>query len=58
MKKSFHALVFLALILSLSFSSCGPGKKLVSSRAQVDHLEKINADKQDQLNACNEQVKT
>jgi chemotaxis protein MotB len=57
MKKSFHALVFLALILSLSFSSCGPGKKLVSSRAQVDHLEKINADKQDQLNACNEQVK-
>jgi chemotaxis protein MotB len=29
----------------------------VSSRAQVDHLEKVNADKQNLLDACNEQVK-
>ena len=57
MKKSFHSLAFLALVISLSFVSCGPGKKLVSSRAQVDHLEKVNADKQSQLDACNEQVK-
>lgn len=57
MKKSFHSLVLLALMLSLSFVSCGPGKKLVSSRAQVDQLEKVNAEKQNQLDACNEQVK-
>lgn len=57
MKKSFHSLVFLTLILSLSFVSCGPGKKLVSSRAQVDQLEKANADKQSQLEVCNEQLK-
>jgi chemotaxis protein MotB len=57
MKKSFHSLAFLALVISLSLVSCGPGKKLVSSRAQVDHLEKVNADKQNQLDACNEQVK-
>ena len=55
MKKSFLSLAFLALVLS--FSSCGPGKKLVSSRAQVDHLEIVNADKQRQLDACNELVK-
>jgi len=57
MKKSFRSLVFLALILSLSLVSCGPGKKLVSSRAQVDQLGKANADKQSQLDACNEQIK-
>ena len=57
MKKSFLSLVLLALMLSLSFVSCGPGKKLVSSRAQVDQLEKVNAEKQNQLDACNEQVK-
>ena len=50
-------MVFLTLILSLSFVSCGPGKKLVSSRAQVDQLEKANADKQSQLEVCNEQLK-
>ncbi len=57
MKKSFHSLAFLALVLSLPLLSCGPGKKLVSSRAQVDQLELVNADKQKQLDACNELVK-
>jgi chemotaxis protein MotB len=57
MKKSFHSLAFLALVLSLSLVSCGPGKKLVSSRAQIDQLELVNADKQKQLDACNELVK-
>jgi len=57
MKNSFHSLAFLALVLSLSLVSCGPGKKLVSSRAQVDQLELVNVDKQKQLDACNELVK-
>jgi len=57
MKKSIYTLALLSLILSLSLVSCGPGKKLVSSRAQVDQLEKANADKQNLLDACNEQVK-
>lgn len=57
MKKSFHSLAFLALILSLLLVSCGPGKKLVSSKAQVAQLEKAIADKQNQLATCNEQVK-
>lgn len=58
MKKTVQSLAFLALIFSLTLTSCGPGKKLVSSRAQVDHLEKINADKQSQLDACNDKVKS
>lgn len=57
MKKSFHALVFLALILSLSLVSCGPGKKLVSSRAQVDQLQKDSANTHSLLSDCNALVK-
>jgi chemotaxis protein MotB len=56
MKKSFHALVFSALILSLL--SCGPGKKLVNSRAQVGQLQKDSASTHSLLNDCNALVKT
>lgn len=64
MKKTFHFIAFSSLILSMLLTSCGPGKKLVSSRAQVDQLKKENADKQSQLdntqsqlNDCNLKVK-
>jgi chemotaxis protein MotB len=57
MKKSIYSIVLLSIVISLSIVSCGPGKKLLSSRAQVAQLEKDKADKQDQLNTCNEQVK-
>jgi len=57
MKKSLYAFAFLALVPSLLLVSCGPGKKLLSSRARVDQLENVNANKQDQLNTCNEQMK-
>lgn len=64
MKKSFPFIAFLSLILSLSFTSCGPSKKLVQSEARVDKLQKDNAEKQSQLdntqsqlNDCNTKVK-
>ena len=57
MKKPFQSLVFLAFILTLSLVSCGPGKKLVSSRAQVDQLQKDSANTHNQLNDCNALVK-
>jgi len=57
MKKTFHYLVFLSLILSLSLVSCGPSKKLLVSRAQVVELQKDSADTHSQLNACNTKVK-
>lgn len=57
MKKTIHSLVFLALILSLSLVSCGPGKKLLSSRAQVNQLQKDSANTHNLLNDCNALVK-
>ncbi len=64
MKKTFHFLGLLTLIISLSLMSCGPSKKLVLSEARVDKLQKDNADKQSQLdntqsqlNDCNSKVK-
>jgi chemotaxis protein MotB len=64
MKKSFHFIALSFLIFSMLLTSCGPGKKLVSSRVQVNQLEKENADKQSQLentqsqlNDCNLKVK-
>jgi len=64
MKKTFHFLGLLTLMISLSLTSCGPSKKLVLSEARVDKLQKDNADKQSQLdntqsqlNDCNSKVK-
>jgi len=57
MKKTFHYLGFLLLILSISLVSCGPSKKLLVSRAQVVVLQKDSADTHSQLNACNLKVK-
>src|SRR5450759_5100914 len=57
MKKTFHFLAFLSLILSVVFTSCGPSKKLMDSEAKVDKLQKDNAHTLVLLNECNTQVK-
>ena len=57
MKKTIYVLTFLSLILSLTLTSCGPGKKLVSSRAKVDQLQRDSTDTHTQLNECNTLVK-
>ena len=57
MKKTFRFPVFLFLIICLIFASCGPGKKLLSSRARVDKLQRDSTYIQSQLNDCNEKVK-
>jgi len=57
MKKTVQSLAFLALIFSLTFTSCGPGKKLVSSRAKVTQLQKDSFNTHNQLNDCNALVK-
>jgi len=57
MKKAFHLLAFLSLILSVIFTSCGPSKKLMDSEAKVDKLQKDNAHTLILLNECNTQVK-
>ncbi len=57
MKKAFHLLAFLSLILSFGIISCGPSKKLLDSEAKVDKLQKDNAHSLGLLNDCNTQVK-
>jgi chemotaxis protein MotB len=57
MKNAIHSPVFLFLILSLIFTSCGPGKKLLSSEAKVDRLQRDSTNTHSQLNDCNEKVK-
>jgi len=56
MKNTFIFLALLSLVSILSLTSCGPGKKLLASRAEVDQLQKDNALTQSQLNDCNTQV--
>lgn len=58
MKKSIHLLAFLSIILSLSLTSCGPGKKLVRSQARVDQLQQDSTKTHNQLDVCNTLVKT
>jgi chemotaxis protein MotB len=57
MKKTVQSLAFLALILSLSLTSCGPGKKLLSSRAKVENLQIDSINTHNQLIDCNALVK-
>ena len=57
MKKTVHFFAFSALILSLSFTSCGPGKKLVNSWVKVSQLQKDSLETHNQLNDCNVLVK-
>jgi len=57
MKKRTNILVLSALMLSFAFASCGPGKKLVASRAWVSQLQQDSTTTHGQLNDCNTQVK-
>jgi len=57
MKKTVQFIAFFSLILSLSLTSCGPGKKLVSSREKVTQLQKDSINTHNQLNDCNALVK-
>jgi chemotaxis protein MotB len=57
MKKTIHAIVFTALFTGLLLTSCGPGKKLMASRARVDKLQKDSINTHGQLEASNLQVK-
>lgn len=56
MKKSIYYFVFLALILSLGFTSCVSKKKFTASEARVDMLQKENERTLGQLNESNELV--
>jgi chemotaxis protein MotB len=53
MKKPIYLLVFAALITGMVFTSCGPSKKLVESRAKVNNLQNDSARTHSQLNDCN-----
>ena len=57
MKKSLHTLAFSFLILGLIFASCGPSKKLLSSRSKVEKLQRDSTIAQSQLTECNEKLK-
>ena len=57
MKKQIYLLASLLLILSVSFTSCGPSKKIVAADAKYDKLQKENANNLSQLSDCNTQVK-
>ena len=56
MKKALHSLVFFSLVVSLTLTSCGPGKKLLESRAKVDRLQNDSASTHNLLNDCNLRV--
>ena len=57
MKKTAYFLAFISLTLSMTLSSCGPSKKLVSSRATVEQLQLDSAKTHNQLIDCNALVK-
>jgi chemotaxis protein MotB len=57
MKKSVILLAFVLLIIYMLIASCGPGKKLLSSRARVDKLQSDSTTMHGLLDDCNEKVK-
>ena len=56
MKKTIQFFAILSLIFGLTLTSCGPSKKLISSRAKVEKLQKDSINTHTQLNDCNELV--
>jgi chemotaxis protein MotB len=56
MKKTFHLLASLILVVGLMVTSCVSSKKYLASEAKVDQLQKDNAKTVDLLNTCNTQV--
>jgi len=57
MKRVLQFLAISAMVLSLFFTSCGPSKKLVESRAKVNNLQIDSANTHGKLNDCNTLVK-
>ena len=57
MKKTFHLIAALFLAFGLLITSCVPSAKFTASESNASRLQKNNADAQNQLNACNTQVK-
>jgi chemotaxis protein MotB len=57
MKKAFHFITFLSLMMGLVITSCVSSKKFMASEANVDKLQKDNAKTLGLLNDCNTQVK-
>ena len=57
MKKTFHYLAFLFLMLSLSLTSCVSTKKYKASETRANQLQNDNAAVQKNLNDCNMKVK-
>ena len=56
MKKPFHHLIFLSLIISISFASCVSSQKYKASEARANQLLNDKATVQSRLNDCNTQV--
>jgi len=57
MKRVLPLLAIPTLVLGMFFTSCGPSKKLVESRAKVDKLQLDSAATHGKLNDCNTLVK-
>ena len=56
MKRTSKVISISLLVLSMIFTSCGPGKKLVASRLRVSNLQMDSSATHGQLNDCNVQV--
>jgi len=57
MKKTFHFLAFMSIIVSLLFTSCVATKKFKASEAKVNNLQIDSTKTHGLLNDCNAQVK-
>jgi chemotaxis protein MotB len=56
MKRTIYGLGIIALMFSLSLTSCVSSKKFKASESQVERLQKEKANTQSQLNTCNDLV--
>jgi len=56
MKKPFHHLIFLSLIISITFASCVSSQKYKASEARANQLQNDKVTVQNRLNDCNTQV--
>jgi chemotaxis protein MotB len=57
MKKTFHIIAVLSLILGVLFTSCVPTKKLKTSESRIGKLQNDSVNTHSQLNDCNAIVK-
>ena len=57
MKKPFHSLFFLTLIVALSLGSCVSSKKYNASEAKVNRLQRDSSFVQNRLTECNASLK-